>query len=461
MRAIDQARPHIQILVARILATHYAESVRANTDQLSLFSSDEGLLNLGSRALVEEVLSIASNVESGGYTTSEFLAAVGLRSMQLLHSQHCDESTTSGPCIRERKSVGDLLVSLAPILCDSEIDGPVFDDALLKLIGSTRGEGARRRLLADHLFTLSRPRHNIRQLRPVSAGRPILQFDTAISDIPDEEYKRLKLLTRELEADFSAQFEVECPNELVNPSLQIPADEFLTRSAICRAAVVVVFTEHGRIGTGRTLEIATQVGAPLLELAYSSTDSSIRATSAWRFDGAFSMPALTYSTPAEAHEIVREFLLQQDLAIYCRAAKIAAWQDEPSPIAEAVQAASKVWPSNSVIPHAQALWRVQPIHWQQTPDNVQKLIIEIVKSLPVGPQPLKATPAPVENRARAKSRRTLNAYARSKNLPAERERALWQRYASPKNLEISQREETLAYGFEDWELLDRQLQSRD
>lgn len=457
----DRFRAQLATILDQMVLSHYPEA--GLMTQLQLYVGDDRS-DRTDRPLVELVVAAAQQFESGELrTTSEFLAATAIQIARQQHRLYCPFDGNAA-CERDVRAANDLLIALAEWMCDSRLDGP--EDAAVPILDgpvstyitdATTSFDSSVRELGHHLYCLTRPRGDIRKLPPITAERPILQMNAAITRMPWGCYQEVKRLTSALKDSLSDTYEVECTNEYAHPLRPAPPSELVTRAGVYRSAGLIVFSEHGGIGTGRTLEIATATMIPVLILQRVDADHP-RHPLALRFDGGLSRPPVLYSTDDEAARAVEKFLRVNMIAIYERARRLAEWSEQGLSAAHRVASELRdVWPAGAQLTHEQALWWLEGVHWQQAPTNVREVILELISFIRESGAGRSSSRAATVVR---RSSETLRTYQRKIRLEPKRAKVLWLEYMhrlTHTPAVSSRRDANSSWEVADWEQLDSQL----
>lgn len=460
----DRFRASLATIVDQTVLSHYpdAQLMYRLHEYVGDVRSDRS-----DRSLVDVIVETAQQLDSGELRSpSEFLAALAIRVAHQQHRLYCDHDGRLA-CHRDLKAVNDLLDALAAWMCNSRLDGrngaetPILDEAAAECItGAAQDAGASIAELARHLFCRTRPRGDHRELRPITAERPIVQINAAITHMPWGCYEEVKSLTAALNQSLSDTYEVECTNEYANPLQPAVPDELVTRAGVLRSSALVVFSEHGGVGTGRTLEMADLMLIPVLILQRVDANHP-PGLLAKRFNGGLSSAPVPYSTDDEAIALVDRFLRINDFEIYQRAQNLAEWdQRGESEIHRVATQLKDVWPSGARLTYEQVVWWLEGVHWPQAPASVRETIIDLltfVKESAGGPAidaMNRASPA------MRRSRETLRAYRRRTDIRQSRIDALWRAYMhrlSHTPALSSRRDFNTAWEITDWEQLDARL----
>lgn len=419
------------------------------------------------QALLDIIVRAAEQLEVGRLaSTSEFLATVALRTAHHLHETMCERDPTVAACDLDIRAVNDLVLVLAETLCNATLDGrsgadaPIFDGEVRHALMSTGSiDDERVRRLAHHLFCLTRRRGNARKLRPITPDRPIVQFNAAITNMPWTCYQEVKELTAAMEEMLSESYEIECTNEYANPLQPAPPNDLITRAGLYRSSALVVFLEHGGIGTGRTLEIADTCRIPVLPLQRVDANHPAGPLSQ-RFDGGISSQPVTYSTPSQAIEEIRKFLRVKDIAIFERAQMLSDLNAlGPSHALKVVKGLKDAWPSASSLAHTHTLWWLENVHWKQAPAHVREAIIDLIAFVR-GADGHHTENAAAHTSAMRLSRESLYAYKRKSGINHARVDQLWRAYVhrlADAPAHSSPRDATSSYDITDWQQLDERL----
>ena len=458
----DRFRAMLATILDETVLRHYPEA--GLLLRLQLFIGDVRSVQ-DDKALVDLVIEAAEQLEAGDLqSNSEFLAAAAIRIAHQQHRHYCDFDGKAA-CWRDIRAANDLLDALAHWMCSSRLDGddeaetPILDDAASACI-TDRGGDDGVPALARHLFSRTRPKGDERTLRPIAADRPIIQLNAAITRMPWQCYEEIKTLTAKLEDSLSDTYEVECTSQYVTPLQPAPPNDLLTRAGVLRSSGMVVFSEHGRIGTGRTLEMADLMMIPVLILQRVDAEHETKPL-AVRFRGGISSEAETYGTDDQAIAKILKFLRVNEFAIYQRAEDLADWDQRGRSEAHRIASELKdAWPTGAQMDHETVVWWLESVHWAQAPANVRDAVMNLITFVRSSASGRTADLVNRASPAMRRSRETLGVYRRKSGLSPKRVTALWHAYlhrlAQTPALS-SPRDETAAWEYTDWEQLDGQL----
>jgi hypothetical protein len=327
-----------------------------------------------------------------------------------------------------------------------ELDAPLKSVAGDALTASGMDEMQIEDALEALFQRITHPGWGSRELLPITPEKPIIQINSAISDVTPDEYFRLRGVSLAIGNYFVARgYRTEITSDYAAPraSPTCAPDEFLTRAAIFRASGIVTIADHGRLGTATTLTIAEDLLIPALVLYQDPVDIGSA-----RYPGGFSRRmARGYGTHRDAIAAAEDYLDTMGDYVANRNAKLNTWRAED--ISEIrnrfLNTDVALFDASPVIYQRARFFTSDPILWTQCPPATRTEILRVLGL--AGP----ATPQPERRLAAEASTGSVMALfvaAEHRGWTWDRVTAVYQAYIGLNEHPVSPRKS--AWGFDDW-----------
>lgn len=301
----------------------------------------------------------------------------------MLHAQYCllGASIQFGDaraCRRDAEFC-EFAVSLFVGWCQHWIGDGLSEAMRAPITASHLDDSAIADALEVALRTVIHPSWWLREPALVDAIRPTILIASPITRVGEVRYSATKKLTHQIAAELERSgYLVETPSDFVAPENRevLAPDEFATRAALHRAAIVILFADDGRIGTAITWTLAEELGIPTLILHGPQTD--VRAA---RFPGLETREIVEYHYPDDAVRAVGEFVTVNRRAAMRRAAEIAAYRTlSVDHISVALMSIDPLAFEDSTVSYMFAKFYVaDPVNWFQARRGVAVEILRVLQ----------------------------------------------------------------------------------
>jgi hypothetical protein len=422
----------------------------------------------------DRVLAIAlegeEKYEKGEMTAAAFLAWVGYHATTIVHGAACKlAGLGSATCLRahETEVLNALIQPFAIALLNSELDQPLDALDLRAVFRANKiPEDKRLAALAARIETNLRPRAEFRVLKDIRAESPIMQINAPITHQNSTTYGEVRATALRIASEALPEgWDCEVTSDYVSPNHPVAGREYQVRAALLRTSVHVIFVRGGAVGTGRTLEIATEFMIPTIILVHVPPGEG-REALALRYSGALSGATVaTYKNDDEAVAAVQEFVHSHEGQILDRSRRLAKWDTKtPSRWARRFANADASLFDHASLNAEQARFWVDPVHWAQAPRQVRKVVRRALGGRrSASPAPGRGqsgeTPSRFSKTSPGLSFKTASSlltYGLVNGLSTKRLGALLNAYRSEvRETAHSGREEEISMAIEDWARIDR------